>query len=90
MGGAEAVAVAIDADLFPRLPLQNKRQCEALALIVTTALHVRDVNLNALGAAIPQADERSDMRLRWTSCLLGNGLIVVDHVMVRWSGHLQF
>jgi hypothetical protein len=85
MGGIETVAAAIGADLLARLPSQNKKQREGLALLVATALHVRDVNLNELGAALPRAAERSDMRYQWISRLLGNDLIVVDDVMAPFA-----
>src|SRR3954452_20393553 len=61
MGGVETVA-AVRADLAARLPLQNKKQREGLALLVATALDVRDVNLMELAAALPRAAERLDMR----------------------------
>ncbi len=85
MGGIETVASAVQADLLRRLGSQNKKQREGLALLVATALHVRDVNLNELGAALPRAAERSDMRYQWISRLLGNPLIVVDDVMAPFA-----
>ena len=71
MGGIETVAAAVGADLAARLPGQNKKQREGLALLVATALDVRDVNLMEL-AALPRAAERLDMRYQWISGLLGN------------------
>ena len=57
MGGIETMAAAIGADLAARLPRQNKKQREGLALLVATALDVRDVNLMELAAALPRAAE---------------------------------
>src|SRR5438045_8960637 len=67
MGGIATVAAAIGADLAARLPRQNKKQREGLALLVATALDVRDVNLMELAAALPRAAERLDMRYQWIS-----------------------
>src|SRR4051812_15586218 len=53
MGGIKMMAAAIGADLAARLPRQNKKQREGLALLVATALDVRDVNLMELAAALP-------------------------------------
>ena len=75
MGGIETMAAAIGADLATRLPRQNKKQREGLALLVATALDVRDVNLMELAAALPRAAERLDMRYQWISRLLANPLI---------------
>jgi len=85
MGGIETVAAAVCADLATRLPGQNKKQREGLALLVATALHVRDVNLNELAAALPRAAERLDMRYQWISRVLGNDLIEVDRVMAPFA-----
>src|SRR4029078_10765131 len=81
MGGIETVAAAIGADLAARLPGQNEKQREGLALLVATALDVRDVNLRELAAALPRAAERLDMRYQWISRLLANPLIDIDAVM---------
>lgn len=85
MGGIETVAVAIRGELSARLPSQNKKQREGLALLVATALSVRGVNLNEWAAALPRAAERLDMRYHWISRLLGNGLIGVDAVMAPFA-----
>jgi len=61
VGGIETVAAAIGADMAVRLPGQNKKQREGLALLVATALDVRGVNLNELAAALPRAAERLDL-----------------------------
>jgi hypothetical protein len=58
MGGIETMAAAIGADLAARLPGQNKKQREGLALLVATALDVRDVNLMELAAALPPCRAR--------------------------------
>ena len=81
MGGIETMAAAIGADLAARLPRQNKKQREGLALLVATALDVRDVNLMELAAALPRAAERLDMRYQWISRLLANPLMDIDEVM---------
>src|SRR3954469_9544581 len=62
VGGIATGATAIGADLAPRLPRQNKKQHEALALRVDTDLDVRDVNVMELAAALPPAAARLDMR----------------------------
>jgi hypothetical protein len=85
MGGIETVAAAIGADLAARLPGQNKKQREGLALLVATALDVRDVNLMELAAALPRAAERLDMRYQWISRLLANPLIDIDAVMAPFA-----
>lgn len=85
MGGVEKVAAAIGKELLARLPLQNKKQREALALLVATALQVRSVNLNELAAALPREAERLDMRYQWISRVLGNRLIRVDEVMAPFA-----
>ena len=85
MGGIETMAAAIGADLAARLPRQNKKQREGLALVVATALDVRDVNLMELAAALPRAAERLDMRYQWISRLLGNALIDTDAVMAPFA-----
>ena len=58
MGGIETVAAAVGADLAARLPGQNKKQREGLALLIATALDVRDVNLMELAAALPRSAAR--------------------------------
>ena len=85
MGGIETMAAAIGADLAARLPRQNKKQREGLALLVATALDVRDVNLMELAAALPRAAERLDMRYQWISRLLANPLIDTDAVMAPFA-----
>src|SRR3954471_19322014 len=85
MGGIETMAAAIGADLAARLPRQNKKQREGLALLVATALDVRDVNLMELAAALPRAAERLDMRYQWISRLLANPLIDIDEVMAPFA-----
>src|SRR5437763_1551593 len=85
MGGIETMAAAIGADLAARLPRQNKKQREGLALLVATALDVRDVNLMELAAALPRAAERLDMRYQWISRLLGNPLIDPDAMMAPFA-----
>lgn len=85
MGGISAAALAIGADLLARLPLQNKKQREGLALLIATALQVRSVNLNELAAALPRTAGRLDMRYQWISRLLGNELIVVEDVMAPFA-----
>ena len=85
MGGIETMAAAIGADLAARLPRQNKKQREGLALLVATALDVRDVNLMELAAALPRAAERLDMRYQWISRLLANPLIDTGAVMAPFA-----
>ncbi len=85
MGGIETLAGTIGADLLARLPSQNKKQREGLALLVATALQVRGVNLNEWAAAVPRATDRLDMRYQWISRVLGNGLIEVDAVMAPYA-----
>jgi hypothetical protein len=85
MGGVETVAAAVRADLAARLPSQNKKQREGLALLVATALDVRSVNLMELAAAVPRAAERLDMRYQWISRLLGNVHIDGEAVMAPYA-----
>src|SRR5215216_3765395 len=85
MGGVETVSAAVRADLAARLPSQNKKQREGLALLVATALDVRSVNLMELAAAVPRAAERLDMRYQWISRLLGNARIDVEAVMAPYA-----
>lgn len=85
MGGIGTIAAAIGADLMVRLPSQNKKQREGLALLIATALQVRGVNLNELAAALPRGAERLDMRYQWISRVLGNGLIEIDAVMAPFA-----
>ena len=84
-GGIEAVAASVSADLLRRLPRQNKKQREGLALLVGTMLDVRSANLMALSASLPRESERIDMRYQWISRLLGNELIDTDHVMAPFA-----
>lgn len=85
MGGIGRIAAAIGGELEARLPFQNKKQREGLALLVATALQVRSVNLNELAAALPRAAERLDMRYQWISRVLGNDLILVNEVMAPFA-----
>jgi hypothetical protein len=85
LGGIEGVAAAIGAELLRRLPAQNKKQREGIALLVSTALSVRSVNLNELASALPRRPERLDMRYQWISRVLGNDLIGVDAVMAPFA-----
>src|SRR4051794_10225748 len=54
-----------------RLPGQNKKQREGLALLTATMLDVRSANLTGLAASLPRAAERLDMRYQRISRLLG-------------------
>src|SRR3954467_3693390 len=80
MGGIETMAAAIGADLAARLPRQNKKQREGLALLVATALDVRDVNLMELAAALPRAAARLDRRHQGISRPLRKALTNTDEV----------
>ena len=44
-GGIEAIAASISADLVVRLPRQNQKQRESLALLTATMPDVRGANL---------------------------------------------
>src|SRR5215207_8463814 len=85
MGGVETAAAAVRADLAARLPSQNKKQREGLALLVATALDVRSVTRMELAAALPRAAERLDMRYQLISRLLGNAHIDVEAVMAPYA-----
>src|SRR3954451_6734293 len=85
MGGIETMAAAIGADLAARLPRQNKKPREGLALLVATGLDVRDVNLMELAAALPRAAERLDLRYQWISRRLANPLIDTGEVMAPFA-----
>src|SRR3954463_929051 len=85
VGGIATLATAIGADLAARLPRQNKKQREGLALLVAPALDVRDVNLMELAAALPRAAARLDMRYQGISRLLGKALIDTDEVIAPFA-----
>ena len=87
-GGIEAVAASVSADLLRRLPRQNKKQREGLALLVGTMLDVRSANLMDLSASLPRNSERIDMRYQWISRLLGNELIDTDRVMAPFAAEV--
>ena len=87
-GGIEAVAASVSADLLRRLPRQNKKQREGLALLVGTMLDVRSANLMDLSASLPRNSERIDMRYQWISRLLGNELIDTDRVMAPFASEV--
>lgn len=84
-GGIEAVAASVLADLVRRLPRQNKKQREGLALLVATMLDVRSANLMDLSASLPRSCERIDMRYQWIARLLGNEHIDTDAVMAPFA-----
>jgi hypothetical protein len=81
VGGIATVARTIGEAMRARLPGQNKKQREGLALLTATMLDVRSANLMDLAASLPRPAERLDMRYQWISRLLGNELIGVDAVM---------
>src|SRR3954453_24053270 len=85
MGGVETLAAAVRADLAARLPWQNKKQGEGLALLVATALDVLSVNLMELAAAGRRAAERLDIRYQEISRLLGNARIDDEAVMAPYA-----
>lgn len=87
-GGIEVIAETISADMRVRLPGQNKKQREGLALLVATLLDVRSANLMDLAASLPRRPERLDMRYQWISRVLGNELIAVDEVMAPYARDL--
>ena len=87
-GGIEAIAASISADLFQRLPRQNKNQRNGLALLIATILDVRSANLMALSASLPRAAERIDMRYQWISRLLGNERIDTGEVMAPFASEV--
>lgn len=87
-GGIEAIAASVSADLLRRLPRQNKKQREGLALLVGTMLDVRSANLMDLSASLPRQSERIDMRYQWISRLLGNELIDTDRVMAPFAAEV--
>jgi hypothetical protein len=84
-GGIATVAAAIGEDLRGRLPAQNKKQRNGLALPAATLLDVRSANLMDLAAALPRAAERLDMRHQRLSRLLGNPLIDADAVRAPYG-----
>ncbi len=84
-GGIEAIAASISADLVLRLPRQNKKQREGLALLVGTMLDVRSANLMDIAASLPREAERIDMRYQYISRVLGNEHIDVDWVMAPFA-----
>ncbi len=84
-GGIARMAASISADLVTRLPRQNKKQREGLALLAATMLDVRSANLMDLSASLPREAVRIDMRYQWISRLLGNEHIDVDEVMAPFA-----
>ncbi len=84
-GGIEMIAATICEDMRNRLPRQNKKQREGLALLAATMLEVRSANLMDVAASLPRTAERLDMRYQWISRVLGNALIVVDEVMAPYA-----
>jgi hypothetical protein len=84
-GGIATIAAAIGEDMRGRLPGQNKKQRDGLALLAATMLDVRSANLMDLAAALPRAAERLDMRYQWISRLLGNPLIDAEAVMAPYA-----
>lgn len=83
--GIEAIAASISAELSKRLPRQNKKQREGLALVTATMLDVRSANLMDLSASLPRAAERIDMRYQYIARLLGNERIDSDWVMAPFA-----
>jgi len=81
VGGIATVARTIGEAMRARLPGQNKKQREGLALLTATMLDVRSANLMDLAASLPRAAGRLDMRYQWISRLLGNERVEVDAVM---------
>src|SRR4051812_46861270 len=75
------MATAIGADLAARLPRQNKKQREGLALLVPTALDVRDVHLMDWAAALTRAAARLDMRYQGIGSRRGKAIIGPDEVL---------
>ena len=84
-GGIDVIAETICADMRVRLPRQNKKQREGLALLAATMLEVRSANLMDVAASLPREAERLDMRYQWISRVLGNALIDVDEVMAPYG-----
>lgn len=84
-GGIARMAAPISADLVARLPRQNKKPREGLALLVATMLEVRSANLMDIAASLPRDALRIDMRYQWISRWLGNELIDVDAVMAPFA-----
>jgi len=84
-GGIEAIAASISADLVRRLPRQNKKQREGLALLTATMLDVRSANLMDLAASLPRDAERIDMRYQYIARLLGNEHVDVVAVMAPFA-----
>src|SRR5918993_813042 len=81
MGGIETVAAAVGADLAARLPGQNKKQREGLALLIATALDVRDVNLMELAAALARAGAQACMPV----LIIDQSQVNATHQMVMVS-----
>jgi hypothetical protein len=81
VGGIVTVARTIGEAMRARLPGQNKKQREGLALLTATMLDVRGADLTDLAASLPRAAGRLDMRHQWISRLLGNARIEVEAVV---------
>lgn len=81
MCGIKRVAEGLVEEFKRALPGQRKTQRDNLALLTATMLDVRSANLMDLAAALPRDADRTDMRYRWISRVLGNKLINPDTVM---------
>lgn len=85
MGGVETVAAAIEADLAQKLPRQRVTQRRNLALLVAALLHERDVNLMALGSALPMATGNRASRFQKLKRILANEHIRPHEVMAPFA-----
>ena len=85
MGGLETVAAAVEADLAARLPQQRVTQRRNLALLAAVLLCERDVNLMALGAALPMATSNRASRFQKLKRILANPHIRPGEVMAPYA-----
>lgn len=85
MGGLETVAAAIEEDLAARLPQQRVTQRRNLALLAAVLLCEREVNLMALGAALPMATSNRASRFQKLKRILANRHIQPLEVMAPYA-----
>lgn len=85
MGGFETLAGAIEADLAQRLPGQRVTQRRNLAWLTAALLSERDVNLMALGSALPVATGNRASRFQKLKRTLANERIRPREVMAPYA-----
>lgn len=88
MGGVETVGTAVAEDLRRRLPEQRVTQRRNLAVLVATLLVTRDVNLMALGSALPVETGNRASRFQKIKRIVANPRIKPEAVMAPYAREL--